>query len=319
MKVWQFIQQKKSHSIRVILLYVLESVGSSPGRQGFKMAVSSDADFCGTIGGGIMEHKFVELAKSRLRVFEEKPDIIKQVHDKAAPKNQSGMICSGEQTIFIYEISDNDLTEINKLVQSLSQNKNGTLELTINSLRFSDEIPPDSFYVEMKEDFSSFYFKEKTGHKNVLHIVGGGHCALAFSELMSKMDFYIHLYDDRKELSTIYQNKFVNEVHLLDSYSDISTLISSGANVYVVIMTFGYRTDDLALRALLDKSFKYIGLLGSKKKIEKMFEDYKKEQIDSPILKQIKAPIGIFIKSETVQEIAVSIAAEIIVVKNQLS
>jgi xanthine dehydrogenase accessory factor len=73
------------------------------------------------------------------------------------------------------------------------------------------------------------------------------------------------------------------------------------------------------LRALLDKSFKYIGLLGSKKKIEKMFEDYKKEQIDSPILKQIKAPIGIFIKSETVHEIAVSIAAEIIVVKNHFS
>ena len=69
----------------------------------------------------------------------------------------------------------------------------------------------------------------------------------------------------------------------------------------------------------MDKSFKYIGLLGSKKKIEKMFEDYKKEQIDSPILKQIKAPIGIFIKSETVHEIAVSIAAEIIVVKNHFS
>ena len=134
MQVWQFIQQKKQNSKRVMLLYVIDSNGSSPGRRGFKMAVSADDDFCGTIGGGIMEHKFVELAKSRLRVHEDKPDVIRQVHDKSASKNQSGMICSGEQTIFMYEISDKDLSEINTLIQSLSRNTKGTLELTIDKI-----------------------------------------------------------------------------------------------------------------------------------------------------------------------------------------
>jgi xanthine dehydrogenase accessory factor len=75
---------------------------------------------------------------------------------------------------------------------------------------------------------------------------------------------------------------------------------------------------DTALRALLEKSFKYTGLLGSRKKIEKMFNDYKKEKISSALLNNIKAPIGIFIKSETVHEIAVSIAAEIISIKNSV-
>ncbi len=316
MQVWKFIQQKKQQSKRVMLLYVLDSLGSSPGRQGFKMAVSSDGDFCGTIGGGIMEHKFVELAKSRLQIPENKSNIIRQVHDKSATKNQSGMICSGEQTIFMYEISSVDLIEINKLVQSLIINRSGTLELTIDSLRFNEASLQESFQLEMNEDFSSFYYKEKTGFKNILHIIGGGHCALALSELMTKMDFYIHLYDEREGLSTIRENRFAHEIHIVDSYSQIGEMISSGRNVYVVIMTFGYKTDDMALRALLEKSFKYIGLLGSKKKIEKMFNDYKNEQINSELLNKIKAPIGIFIKSETVHEIAVSIAAEIIAVKN---
>ena len=62
MEVWEFIAEKLRSGIPVILLYVLESNGSSPGRQGFKMAVSN-GELCGSIGGGIMEYKLVETAK----------------------------------------------------------------------------------------------------------------------------------------------------------------------------------------------------------------------------------------------------------------
>jgi xanthine dehydrogenase accessory factor len=81
-------------------------------------------------------------------------------------------------------------------------------------------------------------------------------------------------------------------------------------------MTFGYRTDDIALRALINKKFRYLGVLGSKAKIAKMFSDYKAEGWSEERLSQIHAPIGINIKSQTPEEIAVSIAAEIIKVKN---
>ena len=67
MDTWQFILQKFVQEDSIILLYVLQSNGSSPGRQGFKMAVSSDGDIFGTIGGGIMEHKFVELSHALLK------------------------------------------------------------------------------------------------------------------------------------------------------------------------------------------------------------------------------------------------------------
>lgn len=319
MEIWEFILRNKSLGNRVLLLYVLESKGSSPGRQGFKMAVSSDENICGTIGGGIMEHKFVELAKSQLRINQNiASETVKQIHDKSVPKNQSGMICSGEQTLFIYEIKDDELSDISSLINSLKSNKNGTLRLTPHRLSFLEQSPKNNFSFYLKEEENEFLLEEKTGYKNILHIIGGGHCALAFSKLMSGMSFYIHLYDERNNLNTISCNSFVHEKHILNSYKDLSNKIESGSNVYVVIMTFGYRTDDLAVRALLGKHFKYIGLLGSKNKILKMFEDYRKESLDDTLLNQIKAPIGIFIKSETVEEIAVSIAAEIISVKNMV-
>lgn len=316
MNSWQFIHQKLSASIDVILLYVLESKGSSPGRQGFNMAVAADGTFFGTIGGGIMEHKFVEMARAKLNESNDSSTIYKQVHDKSAAKNQSGMICSGEQTIFLYQVQQIDISQIALLVDSLAENKNATLQLSSAGISFSENIPSQNFYFEQKTD-EDFMFVEKTGYKNIIHIIGGGHCALALSRLMREMDFYIHVYDEREALNTMEDNLFAHEKKIVSSYDELHSFIESGENVYVVIMTFGYRSDDIALRALLNKQFKYIGLLGSRHKIEKMIVDYRKENIDERLLEQVHAPIGLQIKSQSTAEIAVSIAAEIISVKNK--
>ena len=156
-----------------------------------------------------------------------------------------------------------------------------------------------------------------TGFSNHLYIIGGGHCSLAFSQLMSSMDFYIHLYEERKGLNTMEQNKFVHERLIVSSYETLGELLPPGKNNYVVIMTFGYRTDDTALKALLGKDLAYLGLLGSKNKIQKMLGDLKAAGKLTTFLKQLHAPVGIAIKSQTPEEIAVSIAAEIIKVKNE--
>ena len=316
MNVWSFISEKQAASIPVMLLYVLESLGSSPGRQGFAMAVSADGDFKGTIGGGIMEHKFVEMAKVRLMEgTEQESNIYKQVHDKSAASNQSGMICSGEQTIFIYRVKQNDKVSIEKICYTLAANKNAGLQLSEAGIVFLPTVPEKNYALARTEN--DFIFVEKIGYKNELHIIGGGHCAFAFSKLMRGMDFYIRLYEQRAGLNTMEQNEYAHEKIVVDHYSTLGNLVKSGPNVYVVIMTFGYRTDDIALRALLGKSFAYIGMLGSKKKVEKMFTEYREANISDELLRQICSPIGIQIKSETAEEIAVSIAAEIIEVKNR--
>jgi len=315
---WQLIDKSLHENVAIILLYVLESKGSSPGRQGFLMAVNTNGIMQGSIGGGIMEHKFVEMAKDQLKKNTQEHTVRKQVHDKDAAKDQSGMICSGEQTIFLYQVQKKDIQHVKNIIQTLEANQNGLLTLSAEGIFFVAKATPTfnfHFRFVTKNDWQ---YQEKLGYKNYLHIIGGGHCALAFSQLMSGMDFYIHVYDDREALYTIEQNNFAHEKIVVNDYTLLSELINADNETYVVIMTFGYRTDKIALKALLDKDFKYIGVLGSKNKIGKMFSDYKKEGVDEKRLNIVHAPIGIQIKSQTPEEIAISIAAEIIRVKNQV-
>lgn len=315
---WKFINSSLDKGIGVMLLYVLESHGSSPGRQGFFMAVNVNGEMEGSIGGGIMEHKFVEMARERIGEQADKAqEIRKQYHDKAAARNQSGMICSGEQTIFLYRLKQTDATTVRNIIESLEQNKNGTLSFFPTGINFTDSVPVNDFHFAMRSE-DDWEYVEKTGYKNHLFIIGGGHCALAFSKLMRSMDFYIRLYDERKDLKTVTENNSVHEIHFINSYAELNELILPGNTHYVVIMTLGYRSDDLAVRSLANKGFKYLGILGSKAKFTKMLDEYHREGINGEWLQQIHAPAGLPIKSQTPEEIAVSIAAEIIRVKNQL-
>jgi xanthine dehydrogenase accessory factor len=317
LSIWKFIREGLIVDEPTMLLYVLESKGSSPGRQGFFMAVNVNGDMEGSIGGGIMEHKFVELAKEKLQNQDYKIQLRKQVHDKSATKDRSGMICSGEQMILMYTVSRNDLQQVLAIIRYLEKNKNGMMELSPNGIRFSPDIPGRDYHFEFKSE-EAWLYQEKTGYKNDLYIVGGGHCALAFSRIMGMMDFYIRLFEERKGLNTVHANEWAHEKKIVDSFADLKNLIPSGPNAFVVIMSFGYRTDGEALRALLGKQFKYLGLLGSRKKIEEMFEQFRKEGVAETELKNIHSPIGLSIKSQTPEEIAISIAAEIIAVKNTL-
>jgi xanthine dehydrogenase accessory factor len=321
LQVWQLIRKSLQETIPVMLLYVVESNGSSPGRQGFCMAVNADGAMEGSIGGGIMEHKFVELAKEQLKEQatkdkQQKGLLKKQVHDKSSGTNQSGMICSGEQTILLYPVKQQDKETVELLIASLEQYKNGTVQLSSQGLSFSTAIPATDYYFSMTEN-NEWVYKEKTGYKNHLYIVGGGHCALALSKLMREMDFYITLYEEREELYTVSQNKYAHEIIIVEDYTALGFHIANGRNQYVVIMTFGYRSDDMAIRSLLDKQFTYFGVLGSKKKMEELFTTYRDEGIQENLLQRINTPIGLAINSKTPEEIAVSIAAQIIQVKNQ--
>ena len=279
------------------------------------MAVNANGEMEGSIGGGIMEHRFVEMAKAKL-MEAQISSIRKQVHNKTSGKNNSGMICSGEQTILLYLIKSADMTAVQHIISSLEKYHHGTLTLSPAGIQFDDTVPLKDFKFTMSSD-DDWAYQEKIGYKNTLTIIGGGHCSLAFSNLMSQMDFYIKVYDKRKDLKTMLENHTAHEKHVLTEYTELAHLVSPGQNHYVVIMTFGYRTDDEALRVLLNKEVRYLGLLGSKAKIEKMFADYRKENIDEQWLQRIYTPVGIPIKSQTPEEIAISIAAQIICEKNK--
>lgn len=322
LNLWQFIARRLRKQEPVMLLLVAESSGSSPGRQGFKMAVGLDGALCGSIGGGIMEFKLVELAKARLTASEPETLVKKQFHHKAAPQFQSGMICSGEQTVLLLPLQQQYLKAIQTLIRCLKTHEPAILSIskalekqTLQVLEAQNNERPYRFE-ESKE--SGYLFEENVGFKNRLFIVGAGHCALALSKIMAQLDFYCCLLDDRPGLSTFEQNKFVQEKQIIESYTNIGDRIPAGSNVYVVVMTLGYRSDELVLRQLMDKKLKYLGMLGSAAKVATLLEELRAEFPQAGNLNKIQAPIGLNINSRTPEEIAVSIAAEIIAVKNSI-
>jgi xanthine dehydrogenase accessory factor len=305
---WNFILDKLTGPQKVMLLYVLESEGSSPGRRGFKMAVASDETFYGTIGGGIMEYKLVEKAKTLLLQNEDAVLLMRQHHDKEHAVNQSGMICSGSQLIAFIPITIADRLTIEKITAAEKK----SIQLSYKGLQLVDEGVTRLQY-NTDEDW---IYTESINQQPVIHIIGGGHVGLALSELMHYLGFYIKLYDDRPELNTIAANSFAQEKHIVN-YDSIAGYFIDVENDFAVIMTIGYRTDKNVLKQLMGKPFFYMGLLGSDHKIKMLIQELEAEGFSPQSLQNIHTPIGINIFSKTTREIAVSIAAEIIREKNK--
>ena len=303
-----------------MLLIVADSHGSSPGRAGYKMAVAADGGLCGSIGGGVMEVRLVEQCRVTLSVPPAVAGgstavLIEQEHRKNAD-HPSGMICSGRQTVITKKLTADNIETVDSIITSFETKE--MLSLTITQSTFTvgppkGGTPSDKFGILSETDF---IYTEKPGPKNELFIVGGGHCALALSEIASRLDFRISIFDDRPELNTLEKNQFADEITIIDGYEQISDHIPDGGDIYVVVMTLGYTSDELVIRSLFEKDFKYFGVLGSKAKMKTLLTTLEKEGFDKDRLSRIRTPIGLYINSRTPEEIAISIAAEIISVKN---
>ena len=284
LEIWKFAAERLKRDESVMLLVVAESSGSSPGRQGFKMIVARD-ELRGSIGGGVMEVRLAELAKAERQKTkdENKSVIIEQVHRKNSP-NSSGMICSGKQTVIFFELNPAHLKTVREIIKSLEINKPKTLRISNSEFQIGNVQAKDFNFEQQSEN--EFSYREKLGFKNKLIIIGGGHCALALSELMSKMNFHISLFDDRADLNTLAKNEFVHHKQTVDSYENIGDFVESGANVYVVVMTLGYKFDEIVIRRLFGKDFKYFGVLGSKAKMQTLWRNLEKEGFDAEKLKK---------------------------------
>ena len=316
--LWHFVRDRLEQNQPVMLLVVADSAGSSPGRQGYKMAVVADGELCGSIGGGLMEVKLVELAKGKSKKAKGKnaDEIVDQVHRKDA-LNASGMICSGKQTVIFKQITSDDLQTVKTIIDVINTRKLSYLIITPTQFRtWPAKVGTSDDFTFKKLSDTDFIYEEEIGKKSDLYIIGGGHCALALSELMSKMDFHIRIFDDRPQLNTIEKNKFADEITIIDAYERIGELIRAGSNVYVVLMTLGYSSDEVVIRQLINHDLKYFGVLGSKAKMKTLLTALEKDGFAKEKLDRIHAPIGLSINSRTPEEIAVSIAAEIISVKN---
>ncbi|RYY41315.1 MAG: XdhC/CoxI family protein [Chitinophagaceae bacterium] len=315
MTTWLFVRDKLRASVPVLLLWVLDSEGSSPGRKGFKMAVAADGQFAGTIGGGMMEHKLVEKARSLLAAGQSTLFLQRQHHDKVHQRDQSGMICSGSQLIAFVPLDSKQEDFISKLLHAFVQNRDKRIQLDPDGIRLSPErAQRDEGLVYNDEEHWSY--SEQLDQRPVIHIIGAGHVGLALSQQMSLLGFYIKLYDDRPGLNTFLENPHAHEKIVCD-YESIDSIIENAEQDFVVIMTFGYRDDKVVFRKLLSRRFHYIGMLGSDAKLVTLLRELEAEGHSPESWQHVSLPIGLPIFSKTAEEIAVSIAAEIIREKNR--
>jgi len=312
--IWEFIRSHLIKNNKVILTAVLDHKKGSPGKQGFKMAVSSDGETAGSIGGGIMEYKITEECKEYLR----KDLIVNRLetvyHNRKKNVKNSGLICSGSQTNFIFSIQKKDIKNVNKILNALKNRKPGKMIFTSKGIFFRYVTKnTDGHLFDYKND-NDWKFEQTTVRNNIVYVVGGGHVGIALCKVLSLLDFNIIIFDSRKELNNMNSDIYANKI-ITDSYSNLSRSVKDDA--YIVIVTSGFDSDKDALLQVIRRKVKYIGLMGTKSKIKKIFSELRTEGISNKLLNKIHTPIGIDINSNTPEEIAVSIAAEIIREKNK--
>ena len=325
--VWTLAATSLRAGTPVALLAVLRSAGSSPGRQGFKMAVTADT-VAGSIGGGIMEHKWVELARQHLRDADSAPLLRPQVHRREAPADRSGMMCSGEQDVLLWPLEPADLPAVAAIETSLQHLRGSWLELSpAAGLRFGppteEKIPAEAASaasVELAPTPAAFYdyqpgpawrYRERLGFRDQLTIVGGGHVGLALSNVAAALDFELTVLDDRPGLPTFENNHAAHHRHRID-YEQVAAAVPPGPHRYVVVMTVGYRTDAVVLRHLLARPCRYLGVMGSTAKVAELRRGLREEGFTEAEIARLRGPIGLPIQSQTPEEIAISIAAELI-------
>jgi len=311
---WQHIADRLADGQKLYVLTVIANSGSSPGRRGFKMLVAQDDFIFGSVGGGVMEFTLVDEARELLKE-ENPPTFIKRQIHRGKIKDGSGMICSGEQTIAFHCIDSNKIAVINDIITYLEKGKKGLFSLTPDSLNFSSEESATHFKTQINSA-TDWLFEEQLGFQDTLYIVGGGHVGVAVSEVFLKLGFYIVVFDNRENLNTLDNNLSAHQKKVVD-YNQISEYIPPGTSSYVAIMTNTYTDDKLVLSKLIHNGYKYIGVLGSKSKLKTLWKVMLQEGFSREELDKVHAPIGLSIKSETPEEIAVSIAAEVIGVRNR--
>lgn len=149
-----------------------------------------------------------------------------------------------------------------------------------------------------------------------LIIVGAGYVAQALSRLATRLDFRIVVVDDRRDLAD--PQVFGDKVQLI--FGEIPETIKAlepDESSWLVIVTRGHNLDKEALRAALDTRAAYVGMIGSPSKVKQIFRHLREEGVSSEQLERVHAPIGLDLGAETPDEIALSIAAEMVMLRRQ--
>jgi xanthine dehydrogenase accessory factor len=146
-----------------------------------------------------------------------------------------------------------------------------------------------------------------------LYIFGGGHVSMALAAAVHKTGFAIGVVDDREQFANKERFPMAQEVYT--TYEDAFEKVKPNATTYLVIVTRGHRDDMRVLGWAIKTDARYIGMIGSKRKVLSVYQALEREGIPAERFDKVNAPVGLEIGALTPEEIAISIAAELIAVR----
>ena len=311
---WTHLADTLETGSPVCLVIMVQAAGDGPNRPGARMLVTADANRFGTVGGGASEFQLAERAKVLLsNPPESGTQWITLQHSDSGKSGGSGMLCSGTQVFALTVLTPDQAEKIRTLASACENTQPVRFTLSAAGLeidRASDNKGRLRFYAGQQR------YSESVGTADTATLIGGGHVSLALSPLLTGLGMRVHVLDNRDGLKTMAENRFARERRVID-YEDIQAYIPEGRQSFVCIMTFAHQYDEFVLRRLIDMELRYLGMIGSLKKIKTIFEHLKTDGVPQAALNRVHAPIGLDIGSNTPEEIAVSIAAEIIALKNK--
>ena len=170
-------------------------------------------------------------------------------------------------------------------------------------------------YLNNNKDTISNLKKEIEDKESNVYIFGGGHVSYDLVEVLYKIGFNCIVIDDREEFAN--KDRFPNASKIIvENYENVFDKITITDKDYIVIITRGHSHDYIVEKNALKTNALYIGMIGSKNKIKTLHERLKNEEnYTDEMITRVHAPIGIAIGAESTEEIAISIAAEIILVR----
>jgi xanthine dehydrogenase accessory factor len=310
---WQNIADALENKSNLCLALMVSSDGSGPNRPGAKMAILPSGKRFGTVGGGSAERAIVLTAEAMLAEGTPRSKIITMTHSAEAGAESSGMICSGTQVCAVIIVTPADLPAVAAISDAHKNGVSGCISITPNGLAFE---PRKTCRRSWRQNNSDWLYREQAAERPTVYLIGGGHVSLALSTILAMLDFRVVVLDNREGLETMRSNNSADECRVV-SYDKIREHITPGKSSYICIMTYGHKYDQQVLEQLAECPLAYLGMMGSEKKIEQIRHNLIERGTSPDLLNRVYMPIGIPIGSNTPEEIAVSIAAQLIAVKQQ--
>ena len=305
------------------------------------MIVTSDGGQVGTLGGGCVEAEVKQRAIRLLgRKAVERHEFVLD-HDYAWA---DGLICGGKMVILAESLlgDDQSLNYYSTLLKTIADGHGHTEAIVVDAGRAGVPLGTRTLFNEHGNAVGQF--RDNDGEVAILGtpdgivgrprpairngvvflptlprirliIIGAGHVGQAVAELAAKADFEVVVADDRRQYANA--ERFPTAARLIvGPLDEVLPSLPVNENTYALIVTRGHGHDQEALFHLVSTVATYVGLIGSRRKIHMIFDALREQGVSTESLARVAAPIGLDIGSESVPEIAISIVAELIAVRN---